>query len=111
MNRNQILAFAVAMAAVGALRAQQAGSLRGSVYDKDFDAPLAGATVQIVENGLKAETNDQGAFVFQQLPPGRYTVLASKDGYVRAVRSEVQVQPGQLATTTSPGPNSRTNDS
>ena len=96
VNRNQILAFAVALAAVGALRAQQAGSLRGSVYDKDFDAPLAGATVQIVENGLKAETNDQGAFVFQQLPPGRYTVLASKDGYVRAVRSEVQVQPGQL---------------
>jgi hypothetical protein len=76
VNRNQILAFAVALAAVGALRAQQAGSLRGSVYDKDFDAPLAGATVQIVENGLKAETNDQGAFVFQQLPPGRYTVLA-----------------------------------
>ncbi|MFN6193296.1 MAG: carboxypeptidase regulatory-like domain-containing protein, partial [Planctomycetota bacterium] len=96
VNRNQLLAVAVALAAVGALRAKQAGSLRGVVQDKDFDAPLAGATVQFVENGLKAETNDQGAFVFQQLPPGRYTVFASKDGYVRAVRSEVQVQPGQL---------------
>jgi outer membrane receptor protein involved in Fe transport len=93
---SRLVVAAVALAAAGALRAQQAGSLRGNVFDKDFDAPLAGATVQIVENGLKAETNDQGAFVFQQLPPGRYTVMASKDGYVRAVRSEVQVQPGQL---------------
>lgn len=96
MVNQRLLSIAVLVAAVGALRAQQAGSLRGNVFDKDFDAPLAGAIVQIVENGLKVETNDQGAFVFQQLPPGRYTVFASKDGYVRAVRGEVQVQPGQL---------------
>lgn len=96
MVNQRLLSVAVLVAAVGALRAQQAGSLRGNVFDKDFDAPLAGATVQIVENGLKVESNDQGAFVFQQLPPGRYTVFASKDGYVRAVRGEVQVQPGQL---------------
>src|ERR1044072_3368824 len=75
---------------------EQPGSIRGSVIDKDFDAPLAGTLVTIVETGQKAKTSDQGSFVFPQVAPGRYTLIFSKDGYIRQVRAEVLVAPGQL---------------
>ncbi|MHC4809471.1 MAG: hypothetical protein ACYTEV_03800, partial [Planctomycetota bacterium] len=34
-----------------ATQAQPAGSVRGVIYDEDFDAPLPAATVTIVELG------------------------------------------------------------
>lgn len=87
---------AVMILASGAF-AQQAGSLRGVVLDRDFGSPVVGATVTIVETGTRATTNDQGGFVFAQVAPGRYTVIFSKEGFVRQVRSEVVVNEGQLA--------------
>lgn len=74
----------------------QAGSIRGIVYDKDFDVPLAAAQVFTVETGQRATTTSQGNFVFSQVPPGRYTLVFSKDGYVRQVKADVVVEAGQL---------------
>jgi TonB-dependent receptor len=76
--------------------AQQAGSLRGVVLDREFAAPVTGATVTIVENGLKVTTNDQGNYVFNDLRPGRYTVTIVKDGFVRQVKQDVLVSEGRL---------------
>jgi outer membrane receptor protein involved in Fe transport len=70
--------------------------LRATVGDMDFDVPLAGATVQIVELGLRVDSNDQGQVAFPQVPAGRYTVVAWKDGYQRTVRADVVVNAGQL---------------
>jgi outer membrane receptor protein involved in Fe transport len=75
---------------------QQAGSIRGVVHDKDFDGPLAGAVVLNVETGEKATTTDQGSFVFGQVAPGKYTLVFSKEGYLREVRADVIVTAGQL---------------
>ncbi len=75
---------------------QQPGSIRGIVYDKDFDVPLAGAQVTNVETGQTATTTDQGNFVFNIVPPGKYTLVFSKEGYVRQVKADVLVSAGQL---------------
>lgn len=75
---------------------QQAGSIRGVVLDKDFDVPLAAALVANVETGEKVTTTEQGNFVFAQVPPGTYTLVFSKDGYVRQVKTGVVVSAGQL---------------
>lgn len=75
---------------------QQAGSIRGVVYDKDFDVPLAAAQVMNVETGQRITTTDQGNFVFSQVPPGKYTLVFSKEGYVRQVKADVVVSAGQL---------------
>jgi len=75
---------------------QAAGSIRGVVIDQEFGAPLAAAQVLAVETGQKVTTSDQGAYVFAQVPPGRYTLVFSKEGYVRQVRTEVIVTAGQL---------------
>lgn len=82
---------------VSAARAQQAaGSIRGTVIDKDFDAPLAGVQVLNLDTGERVLSNEQGNFAFGQVPPGVYTLVFSKEGYVRQVRSGVVVASGQL---------------
>jgi outer membrane receptor protein involved in Fe transport len=75
---------------------QQAGSIRGSVTDKEFDVALAGAEVAIAETGQKTLTSDQGNYSFGEVAPGRYTVVFTKAGYARQVRPNVVVTAGQL---------------
>ncbi|MCC7398482.1 MAG: TonB-dependent receptor [Planctomycetes bacterium] len=94
MHRQLLGVTAVAAVSV-AVVAQEAGGIRGVVFDKDFDVPLVGATVQLVEAGRKVLSSDFGNFVFNDLRPGSYTVVAAKDGYVRQLRAVV-VEPGKL---------------
>jgi TonB-dependent receptor len=75
---------------------QQAGSIRGVVYDKEFDVPLQGAQVQLVETRQSVLTTDQGNYVFSAVAAGKYTLVFSKDGYVRQVKGNVLVASGQL---------------
>ncbi len=75
----------------------QPGSIRGSVRDKDFDAPLPGAQVTIIETGDSATTTSDGLFSFLQVAPGKYTLVFSKDGFVKQVRPDVVVASGQLS--------------
>lgn len=75
---------------------QPVGSIRGVVYDKDFDVPLPAATVEIVGTNQRAVTTDQGNFILGQLPPGKYTLLFYKEGYIRYVKPDVLVLEGQL---------------
>ncbi len=79
---------------------QQAGSIRGVVYDKEFDVPLVGAKVAIVETHQSVVTNDEGNYVFAEVFAGvaasKYTLVFSKDGYERQVKADVIVTAGQL---------------
>lgn len=74
----------------------QIGSLRGIVYDNDFDFPLGTAQVTIVETGQKTTSTPEGNFVFPEVKPGTYTIIVTKDGYTRLVKSGIVVQSGQL---------------
>lgn len=86
----------VAVALTAAAVAQQAGSIRGSVQDREFNAPVAEAQVSVVETGQRATTDDQGAFAIPNLRPGKYTLVVAKEGYVRHVRGDLVVVAGQL---------------
>lgn len=76
--------------------AEQAGSIRGTAYDSDFDAPLTAAQVSIAETGETVVTSDEGNYVFGQVEPGNYTLVFSKNGYTRQVKADVVVSPGQM---------------
>ncbi len=76
--------------------AQEVGSIRGMVYDKDFEAPLPLAQITIVETGAKVQATEQGNFVIEGLSAGAYTLIFVKDGYTRQIRTDVLVTPGQL---------------
>ena len=76
--------------------AEQAGSIRGTVYDADFDVPLGNAQVTVAETGQKVTATGQGNYVFNQVEPGNYTLVFAKEGYTRQVKADVVVSPGQL---------------
>lgn len=87
----------VVMILTSSALAQQAGSLRGLVLDRDFGAPVVGATVTLVETGARVKTSEQGNYVFESVAPGRYTVVIQRDGFTRQIRQDVLVNEGQLA--------------
>ena len=72
------------------------GSLRGVVYDKDFEAPLYEAKVTIAETSQAVLTSSEGNYFISDLAPGNYTLVFSKSGYVRQVKSDVIVSPGKM---------------
>ena len=81
----------------GIVHAQELGSIRGVVYDRDFEAPLAEAQVTIAETGQEATTTSEGNYVLPEVSPGAYTLVFSKEGFARQVKSDVVVSPGQLS--------------
>ena len=77
--------------------AQQAGAVRGTVFDEDFDVPVAEVRVQIVEAQLSATSDPDGTFVIENVPPGEYTIIFAKSGYERRIITNTIVTPGRLA--------------
>ncbi|HYE63938.1 MAG TPA: TonB-dependent receptor, partial [Pyrinomonadaceae bacterium] len=60
---------------------QSGGSLRGVVTYQANGNPLHNVSVQIVQLRRSVETDASGAYEFQQIPPGTYTVLAHMEGF------------------------------
>lgn len=70
------------------------GSLSGRVVDAS-GAPVAGAAVTLVDAatqaGAAAVSQRDGRYLFSRVSPGAYAVTVVKDGFRRAVRSDVLV--------------------
>ncbi len=75
------------------------GSIRGVVYDKEFDTPIRGVAVMVLGLKSRATTNENGSYVLPNLPVGPYTLVITKEGYVREVKANVQVKSGELIDT------------
>jgi len=75
---------------------EQPGGVRGMVYDMDYDVPLEGASISIVEIGARTISSEEGNFVFPQVPPGTYTLIFSKDGFTRRVIGDVNIKSGVM---------------
>lgn len=67
------------------LVASAIGSIRGTVTGAD--APVVGASVQLVELGRTAHTGSGGEFLFSGVPPGTYHVFVRMLGYASATRA------------------------
>jgi len=93
-----IRAFGVLFVLLPCVRvaAQQVGAIRGSVADREFGGTVADVDVSLLENGLRTKTDERGAFVLQQVAPGKYTLVFVKDGYMREVRADVLVDAGRI---------------
>lgn len=94
--RSIVISIVVLFYLAPVLQAQEVGGIRGTVFDQDFEVPLANAEVLIVETGEKVTTTDEGNYVFGQVKPGTYTLVFSKEGYTRQVKADVVVSPGEL---------------
>lgn len=91
------VALIVLLSMTAALAQQARGSLRGVIKD-EFGATIVGATVSITDGaGVKKDalTNNDGAYVFTGLAPGKYMLTASAAGFAVAEESEVTIAAGQ----------------
>ena len=71
------------------------GILRGVVVDTAI-VPVMGAVATLDPSGLEQTTNDGGAFGFDGLEPGFYTLTISKEGYA-PTQQTAQVVAGDAA--------------
>ncbi|MBV8858988.1 MAG: TonB-dependent receptor [Acidobacteria bacterium] len=94
-----LLAFAFAAGAAAQTQITT-GVIQGTVSDEQ-GATVPGANIEVknVETNLtKSLTTDEGGrFVFLQLPPGRYTLTASKQGFATLKQEEFALTVGQAA--------------
>ncbi len=73
-----------------------AGALRIRVIDQDWDVPLSGATVQVLEAEKRQTSGEDGNVLFDTLPGGSYTVVVSAQGFERRVLAQIAVLPGDV---------------
>src|SRR5580698_3866027 len=78
-------------------RAQNVGSLRGTVTDPSA-AVIPGAKVIATggpNNVTRTVTSDgQGRFTIANMPPGKYSIRADASGFVTFTKSDVDVPAG-----------------
>lgn len=88
----------LALAALPAgLRAQQTGTVQGTVTDQVTKQPLSGVQVFIMGTTLGALTDQDGGFLLSDVPAGAQTVRAERIGYGETER-QVEVPAGGTAT-------------
>jgi iron complex outermembrane receptor protein len=94
------LAIAALLAAVplpNAFAGQASGSIAGRVVLEDSGAPLHNVSILVVGQKRAVETDENGNFTIESLPPGSYDVLAHMDRFPDVVK-RVEVEPGATAT-------------
>lgn len=82
-----------------------AGSLSGIVRDADTAQPLVRASVLLrapSSSTLKAVTDEHGAFLFQQLTPGDYTLRAWRSGWIGTTPEDITVRADHAASVNGP---------
>jgi len=80
--------LAMAVIAMPMVAQDMTGTMLGTAVDRDGRKPMAGVTISISSpaliQGRSFTTGADGTFRFPLLPPGEYTLRATKDGYVGA---------------------------
>ncbi len=92
--------LASALAVEPASAQTQTATVRGAVTDST-GAVIPGATLTLTHvdqnRPWSAESNAVGAYVFQQIPPGSYSLEVAADGFKRYIRPSFILQVAQVA--------------
>lgn len=89
--------LALLIAFAGARAQTNTGSISGTVRDAS-GAAVVGATVTATNPATsfsqKATTNEDGVFIFAQLPPGRYVIAVEKQGFKKTDKDRRHLESG-----------------
>ncbi|MBC7366579.1 MAG: TonB-dependent receptor [Undibacterium sp.] len=80
-----------------AIRSDSTGAITGRVFNPATGEYIRNAQIRIVETGVTAISENEGAFRFSSVPAGRVTLVVTYTGY-RSVTSTVDVAAGSAAT-------------
>ncbi len=81
-----IVAFVVFLGGISFSMAQTA-TIKGIVVSSSQNKPLPDATVRLVNTSYGEMTNNNGAFIFREIPAGNYTLEVSLLGYASQEKS------------------------
>ncbi|MEP6570920.1 MAG: TonB-dependent receptor, partial [Acidobacteriota bacterium] len=96
LRRTSGVAFIVVLLAAAVLAQQSRGTLRGVIKD-ELGATIVGASVTLTDaSGFEktATTNGEGAYVFNGLAPGKYSLRAAAAGFAGSDETEVDLTAG-----------------
>jgi hypothetical protein len=91
-----VLSLIVFCANAGLAQQQHKGALRGQLMD-EHGGVITATTVTLVNGGgseVRTTTDDRGVFLFEDLPPARYTVKVTARGFAPFEKTDVIVGTG-----------------
>lgn len=94
--KKAILSAAAALLSLAATAQNPTGGIEASVVSRSGRTPIAGATVELSQQGSAISTfttSSDGSFLFEGLADGNYVLNVSADGYT-AARVNVKVEQG-----------------
>jgi hypothetical protein len=80
------------------ISADDLGAARGLVVDSE-QMPLAGVKIRLIGNPANATSDAHGRFVFSDLPPKLWLMVATKEGYFER-QTGLEIQSGQTTNIT-----------
>lgn len=72
------------------------GRITGKVIDSSSKAPLAYATITILNTHYSAVTNANGEYSINNVVPGTYSIKATASNYSSAVKNSIIVKPNNI---------------
>jgi len=81
MKNFTLLIFSFSFLLAASLTAQNSGSVRGNVFDKDTGEPIIFGTIRLEGTSLGTITDADGFFSLGGIPVGNYTLVASYVGF------------------------------
>jgi len=95
--KTALLILALCLAFFQVAFSQPNQKIWGKVVDRESQKPLVNATVMILEAGpiTGVTTGDDGVFMFEDVPVGRYNVLVSYAGYESYIMKDVLCESGK----------------
>ena len=84
-----LLIFALPLAALS-----QTGTIEGTVYDGNTNAPIVGADVHILGTDERQTTDTEGKFWFIEIVPGTYTMSITHEMYDTPTETDIEVTAG-----------------
>jgi len=100
MKKSTLIALTAALilSCFSYLQSQQTGSLSGTVTDARTGRAVSGAAVNILNTQFSALTDNQGKYLINNVPAGKYSIQASAAGYDAQVRKNIIVKAGSTVT-------------
>ena len=93
-----LLGIAIGTAFATPAFGQDTGSVAGTVVSSWDGSVLGGVTVTVRGTTLAMQTDPQGRFKLDGIPPGDQVLRLSKPSYAAAVVTDVRILPGQTTT-------------
>ncbi len=78
----------------------QTGTIEGTVYDGNTNAPVVGAEVHILGTDERQTTDAEGKFWFIEVTPGTYTVSITHEMYDTPTETDIEVTAGHTTQVT-----------